>query len=256
MPLRVRRPTDPRRRPDRLPSPFQTPHRSLLNVPWCFALRTAIITCGFHMLDPALNVAEVTRSAASQHTSLLPMSAARMLNNYDDKMPRANLEPNSIAHGAPGVHCFQGVRASVVPDPVRRHRHRRAVVPSHGLVGEDERRRTSRGRHSALRASQGSGATIPGTERRPGQTDTRARGSNDHRPLTRHPLPTIGYQGPTPFSSFQVPQSGISDCGKINPFLPTRSRPAVEHSLATGDAQRQWLQRLPDGHQPQCPFSP
>ena len=55
------------------------------------------------MLDPALNVAEVTRSAASQHTSLLPMSAARMLNNYDDKMPRANLEPNSIDRAPGGV---------------------------------------------------------------------------------------------------------------------------------------------------------
>jgi hypothetical protein len=45
-------------------------------------------------------------------------------------------------------------------------------------------------------------------------------------------------------------------CGKINPFLPTRCRPTIEHSLTAGDAQRQWLQaRLPDGHQPQCPFS-
>jgi hypothetical protein len=32
--------------------------------------------------------------------------------------------------------------------------------------------------------------------------------------------------------------------------------PAVDHSLAAGGAQRQSLQaRLPDGHQPQCPFS-
>ena len=31
-------------------------------------------------------------------------------------------------------------------------------------------------------------------------------------------------------------------CGKINLFLPTRCRPTVEHSLAAGDAQRQWLQ--------------
>src|SRR5208337_3538235 len=29
---------------------------------------------------------------------------------------------------------------------------------------------------------------------------------------------------------------------KINPFLPTRCRPTVEHSLAARDAQRQWLQ--------------
>ena len=68
------------------------------------------------MLDPALNVAEVTRSAASQHTSLLPMSAARMLNNYDDKMPRANLEPNSIGPGGWGGdwyvwHAPDGLRA-------------------------------------------------------------------------------------------------------------------------------------------------
>jgi len=115
------------------------------------------------------------------------------------------------SHEAPGVHCLRGGRASVVPDPVPWHRHRRAVVPSHGLIAGDERRRTSRGRHSAARAPQESGATIPGTRRRPGQTDTRARGSTDHRPPTRHPPPTIGYQSPTPFSSFRVPQGGISD---------------------------------------------
>ena len=70
-----------------------------------------------------------------------------------------------------GGACFRGA------GPVPWHRHRRAVVPSHGLVAGDERRRTSRGRHSAPRAPQESGATIPGTRRRPGQTDTRARGS-------------------------------------------------------------------------------
>ena len=104
-----------------------------------------------------------------------------------------------------GGACFRGA------GPVPWHRHRRAVVPSHGLVAGDERRRTSRGRHSAPRAPQESGATIPGTRRRPGQTDTRARGSTDHRPPTRHSPPTIGYQGPTPFSSFRVPQGGIND---------------------------------------------
>ena len=107
-----------------------------------------------------------------------------------------------------GGACFRGA------GPVPWHRHRRAVVPSHGLVAGDERRRTSRGRHSAPRAPQESGATIPGTPRRPGQTDTRARGSTDHRPPTRHPPPTIGYQSPTPFSSFRVPQGGINDCSE------------------------------------------
>src|SRR5208337_1836390 len=97
--------------------------------------------------------------------------------------------------GAGGT-LLAGGRASVVPDPVPWHRHRRAVVPSHGLVAGDERRRTSRGRHSAPRAPQESGATILGTRRRPGQTDTRARGSTDHRPPTRHTPLTIGYQSP------------------------------------------------------------
>ena len=104
-----------------------------------------------------------------------------------------------------GEACFRGA------GPVPWHRHQRAVVPSHGLVAEDERRRTSRGRHPAPRAPQESGATIPGTQRRPGQTDTRARGTNDHRPPTRHPPPTIDYHGPAPFSSFREPQGGISD---------------------------------------------
>src|SRR5271157_4101753 len=32
-------------------------------------------------------------------------------------------------------------------------------------------------------------------------------------------------------------------CGRINPFLPTRCRPTVEHSLAAGDAQRRGSRR-------------
>ena len=44
--------------------------------------------------------------------------------------------------------------------------------------------------------------------------------------------------------------------GEIKLFLPTRCRPTAEHSLAAGDALRQWLQaRLPDGHTAHCPFS-
>ena len=115
-----------------------------------------------------------------------------------------------------GGACFRGA------GPVPWHRHRRAVVPSHGLVAGDERQRTSRGRHSAPRAPQESGATTPGTRRRPGQTDTRARGSTDHRPPARHPPPTIDYQGPAPFSSFRVPQGDISDRHRI--VLPRGGR--------------------------------
>jgi len=43
---------------------------------------------------------------------------------------------------------------------------------------------------------------------------------------------------------------------KSNPFLLARRRPTVDHSLAAGGAQRQWLQAcLPDGDKPQCPLS-
>ena len=86
------------------------------------------------------------------------------------------------------------------------------MATSSGGVG----RRTSRGRHSAPRAPRGSGATIPGTQRRPGQTDTRARGTIDHRPPTRHTPPaTKNYQKAAQFSSFRVPRSGIRDRHRI-----------------------------------------
>jgi len=49
-----------------------------------------------------------------------------------------------------------------------------------------------------------------------------------------------------PFYMQYVTESGDC-CGKIDPFLPTRCPPTVDHSLAAGDAQRQWLQaRLPE----------
>jgi hypothetical protein len=106
-----------------------------------------------------------------------------------------------------------GGRASVVPNPVRWHRPRRAVLPSHELVAGSVCRGTSRGRHSAPRAPQESGATIPGTQRRPGQTDERARGSTEDRPPTRPTPPaTKNYQKAAQFSSSRVPRSGISDC--------------------------------------------
>ena len=36
-------------------------------------------------------------------------------------------------------------------------------------------------------------------------------------------------------------------CGQINPFLPARRRPTVDHSLVAGGAQRQGLQTVPAG---------
>src|SRR3954465_15560186 len=68
------------------------------------------------------------------------------------------------------------------------------------------RRRTSQRRRSAPRAPQRLGATIPSTERRPGQTDTRARGSIDQTAFDPTPPPTLmEYQKLSPFSSFRVP---------------------------------------------------
>jgi hypothetical protein len=61
------------------------------------------------------------------------------------------------------------------------------------------------GSQSAPRAHPRTGATIPGTERRPGQTGGRARGLNvstasDPTPASR----TKNYHTPTPFSSYRV----------------------------------------------------
>ena len=58
-----------------------------------------------------------------------------------------------------------------------------------------------------------------------------------------------------PLSQY-VTEPGDS-CGQIHPFLPTRRRPTVDHSLVGGGAQRHALRAcLPDGHKPQCPSTP
>src|SRR5208337_3197809 len=88
-----------------------------------------------------------------------------------------------------GGACFRGAGPVTMAQTVARRRTVAQLTAAGSVC-----RRTSRGRHSAPRAPQESGATIPGTRRRPGQTDTRARGSTDHRPPTQHPPPTIGYQ--------------------------------------------------------------
>ncbi len=149
----------------------------------------------------------VPRSGIETHkkrTTFLLRKSGPELAGWRNNTPR----PPLVAGGA----LLSGGRASVVPDPVRRHRHRHTVVRSHVLITGDECRRTSRGRHSAPRAPQESGATIPGTQRRPGQTHTRARGTIEARPPTRHTPPaTKNYQKAAQFSSFRVPRSGIRD---------------------------------------------
>ena len=57
-------------------------------------------------------------------------------------------------------------------------------------------------------------------------------------------------------STFQYVTEPGDACGKINPFLPTRCRPTVEHSLSAGDTQHSACQTcLPEGHTAQCLFS-
>jgi len=55
-------------------------------------------------------------------------------------------------------------RAAVMPDPVRRQRHRRSVVPSHGPVARDQRRTlVAVGIHSPL-ATRHSPPALPDSE--------------------------------------------------------------------------------------------
>src|SRR5208337_1151010 len=55
-------------------------------------------------------------------------------------------------------------------------------------------------------------------------------------------------------TEFQYVTKPSNFLGQINPFLPARRRPTLDHSLVAGDGQRQWLQAcLPDGHLPQRP---
>src|SRR5271157_1759700 len=145
------------------------------------------VLCNPHIGRPgflvSMSIHPRTALRRGRHAGLLLLrKSGPELAGWRDNTPR----PPLVAGGA---LLSGGGRASVVPDPVRRHRHRRAVVRSHVLITGDECRRTSRGRHSAPRAPQESGATIPGTQRRPGQTHTRARGTIEARPPTRHTPP-------------------------------------------------------------------
>src|SRR5271157_5224765 len=103
-----------------------------------------------------------------------------------------------------------------------------SMAISSGGVG----RRTSRGRHSAPRAPQESGATIPGTQRRPGQTHTRARGTIEARPPTRHTPPATN-KLPKGRSIFIIP-------GAAKRHKEERKKPVHE-----GPAQMTGLHRKP-----------
>jgi hypothetical protein len=113
-------------------------------------------------------------------------------------------------HEARGAHrsrgaCFRGAEPGLMAQSSARR------IAGHRLAAGGVRRRTSLG-DILLHVLP----KVRGQQYRV-RWDVRARLTRgleapiDHRPLTRHPPPTTGYQSPTPFSSFRVPQGGISD---------------------------------------------
>src|SRR5262249_55249704 len=98
-----------------------------------------------------------------------------------------------------------------MPDPQSRHRLECAIATETSEPGLSNWRKrapedVASGSHSAPRAHPRTGATILGTERRPGQTGGRARGLNVSTASDPTPASsTKNYHTPTPFSSFRVP---------------------------------------------------
>ncbi len=87
-----------------------------------------------------------------------------------------------------------------------------------------------------------------------GLTHYRSKRCYESQPICQRPNGARSRRVTPPYS---VCHRKGDSCGEINPLFLARRRPTLEHSPAPGDAQRQWLQaRLPDGHQPQCQFSP
>ena len=106
----------------------------------------------------------------------------------------------------------QEVRYGVPGTRTRPATHRKIVSigSSRGPTPEDIRRM----KHSLVRAPAKGGATVLGTEGCPGQTDTRAQSTNDHRPPSDVGAVTT-LPSPAPFSWFWVPPRGMetdTDC--------------------------------------------
>jgi len=91
------------------------------------------------------------------------------------------------------------------------------------------RRRTSQWKAVCSPCSPAfAGATIPGTGRRPGQTVPRAQrlqASHDLGPDAHRPIPD--YHKGAPFSSYRVPQGGITDCSRswVSSLAKSKPRP-------------------------------
>src|SRR5260370_35902738 len=101
-----------------------TPQGSLLNLSWCPVLRAAIITPRLHMSDTAPMWRGSPGWQSSQRTRLLPRSAARVLNNYDDKLAVAKLGPNTIAAPHRRVGAWRTMTSEESP-----HRRRATQTP-------------------------------------------------------------------------------------------------------------------------------
>jgi hypothetical protein len=106
-----------------------------------------------------------------------------------------------------GSRRARGWRACVVPDPETKAQtsaRRLSLRPfANGrLVSGD----VAREAFCSACSPSSSGATIPGTERHPGQTDTRARGTNVHTASDPTPASSArSYHNSSPFSSYRVP---------------------------------------------------
>ena len=77
-----------------------------------FRAAPAIITPGSHMADMAPMWPGSPDWPSSQRTHLLPMSAAHVLNNCNDKLATAKLGPNSIEPGSEGGRGGQPPRST------------------------------------------------------------------------------------------------------------------------------------------------
>ena len=143
------------------------------------------------------------RSALFSHRQLAPSAslttASPKIRPGIGRVARQNPSPFQAGGTARGGACFSGA------GPVTMAQTLAPVGPSQEAC--DKGRREGDILLRVLPKSRG--ATIPGTQRRPGQTGQRARGSTVDRPPTRHTPPTPYYLKSTPFSSFRVPQRGM-----------------------------------------------
>ena len=149
---------------------------------------------------------------ASMATCVTPCAASQSDNSR-----------RSAGHGTEGTQIrIQFPRSYRCDGPPRQSFPCARSSPAHALIDDlhdtpstmltsAPRRGIGKEQQSASRAPRPSGATIAGSRRHPGQTNSRARSSIERRPSTKTPEVFIHYNYYGQFSSFQVPRSGMRD---------------------------------------------